>query len=197
MMQRCKRAITCERRGERVTDRQARTAGRSIRFTTKVTHATHRFANRSVTGPRGIWPRLTIAGNPYHDNPWIDLDEILIPQSPALHGAGAKILEHHIGTGNELLDKFLTLILSQVCRYTTFVTRAYAPPKRVVAAAPYAHRVTFAGRLDLDDVGSHIGHELAAVRTGNQLPEFDKANIRERALALRWVSHIVILLSSY
>jgi hypothetical protein len=47
------------------------------------------------------------------------------------------------------------------------------------APCPHCHRIAFAGLFDLDDVGAHVAHELAAERAGDERAHFDNAKVGE------------------
>ena len=52
-------------------------------------------------------------------------------------------------------------------------------------AAPVAHRVARAGRLDLDDVGAEVAEQRAHVGAGEELAELQDAQAAERPVLKR------------
>src|SRR5829696_377278 len=97
--------------------------------------------------------------DPNPDQTRVCLAEILVPQPPALQGAGPEVLDHDVGLGYEPPRQLLALGLAQVQRNGLLVTGDDRPPQRLALLAvppPLAHRVALAGRLDLDDLGPKV-----------------------------------------
>ena len=105
------------------------------------------------------------------------------PQAPAFHGAGAEVLDQHVGVFHQRAQDVLTFSLCQVQRHGLFVARLDFPPDRVAVLQqpPFAQRVALARRFDLDDFGAEVAQRLAAEGSGDELAEFEDAHAGERA----------------
>ena len=81
---------------------------------------------------------------------------------------------------DQVAQKLLAARLAQIQR-ALFLLRAITlhqtgtprPQSRI--ASPYT------GWFQLDDLGTHVAEQLAAKRAGDQLPEFEHADVGERA----------------
>ena len=107
--------------------------------------------------------------------------DVLGAEAPLLHRAGAEVLEHDVGARGQLGGDPLALGLAQVERDAALVAGEDRPPQAVVVvaqAAPVAHRVADARRLDLDHVGAEVAEQRAGERAGEQLPELDRPQAR-------------------
>jgi hypothetical protein len=109
--------------------------------------------------------------------------QLVRPQAPALHRAGAEVLDQHIGVCGQPAHDVLRRRVFQVQRHRALVARLHLPPDRgaVLEQPPFAQRVARAGRLDLDHIGAEIGQRLGRERPGDQLPEFEDLEAGERA----------------
>lgn len=94
-------------------------------------------------------------------------------EPPLFHRTRFEILDHDVGIGQQLAREFLTLGDAQVRADGTLVATDHFPPDLVLAVAPLAHRIADLWRFDLDDVGPHVAHQLAAEWPGNQLAHLD------------------------
>ena len=132
-------------------------------------------------GPVRVAAGLAVAGDAGVDRARVARVDVLGPEAPLLHRAGAEVLEHDVGGRGELGGDPLALGLAQVERDGALVAGQDRPPQRAVVvaqAAPVAHRVAGAGRLDLDHVGAEVPEQRAGERAGEQLPELDRAQSR-------------------
>jgi hypothetical protein len=147
-----------------------------------VAHAPHGLADRAVAGLLGIGPGLAVAGDADHDQPRVDGRERIEAEPPLLHRAGPEILDQDVGLRDELLDQVLAGRLAGVDLDRLLVAGDDRPPQRLAVrllAAPFPHRVAGARLLDLDHLGTEIGEQLAAERTGEQLAHLDHPQVRQ------------------
>jgi hypothetical protein len=108
---------------------------------------------------------------------------IVRPEPPALHGAGAEVLDQHVGVGRQSAHDVLRGRVFQVQRHRALVARLHLPPDRgaVFEQPPFAQRVARAGGFDLDHIGAEIRQRLGRERPGDQLPEFEDLEAGKRA----------------
>ena len=164
--------------------RDAHARRRRRRIAHDVAQAAHRLADRAEAGLPRIGPGLPEAGDADHDQARIDRRQLGPAEAPLLHRAGPEVLEQEVGLLDQVLEQRLAVGLAQVERDRLLVARDDRPPQRLAVrllAAPDAHRVALARRLDLDDLGAEVAEQLAAERAGQQGAEFDHAQARERA----------------
>jgi hypothetical protein len=112
--------------------------------------------------------------------------DVVGPEAPLLHRAGAEVLQHDVGGCREVGGDLLGASLAQVERHAALVAGQDRPPQAVVVvaqAAPVAHRVAVAGRLDLDHVGAEVAQQRARVGAGEELAELDRPEACERRVS--------------
>ena len=148
----------------------------------QVAQAAHGLGHHAKTGAVTVRATLAVTAHAQHDQPRVQPLQGVRPQAPALHGAGAKVLYHHIAFGGQPAHDVLRLTLPQVQRQRALVARLHLPPDRgaVLEQAPLAQRITRAGRLDLDDLGPEVRQRLGRKRPGNQLAEFQHLETVQR-----------------
>ena len=187
MLQGHERAEAGKSRGKRVPDGKPDTAGRRAWIAGKIADAAHRLADGAIAGARGIGPGLPIARDANHDEARIFRRQVRIAKSPFFQRSRAEIFQQKIGFLHQALQQFLPARIAQIQRDRLLVAGNNREPQRL-AAPPLAHRIArshIAGlgrRLDLDDFGTMIRHQLAAKRPGDQLPHLDKAQTVECSL---------------
>jgi len=92
------------------------------------------------------------------------------------HHAGAEIFEQDVGGQRELACCCLVSILFQVehDRALVAVDGCEILAVTVEDRRPLPHQVAFR-RLDLDDIGAHVGEQATRKRSGQHLAELDNA----------------------
>ena len=130
--------------------------------------AAHGLAHDVVAGALAEGAGVAEAGAGAVDDAGVDLLQHVIAQAQLLHGAGAVVLDDHIGLLHHLLEDLLGLGVLQVQGDTHLA----AVEVRIVNALIVdkgAHApavIALAGLLDLDDRGAHIRHQRTAIGAG-------------------------------
>ena len=96
--------------------------------------------------------------------------------APFLERAGAEVLDEDVGLRDEIAGDLLAFGHAQVEGDGSLVSGNDAPPGGLGALPPMAHRIALAGLFDLDDVGAHVAHELAAERASDERAHLDDAD---------------------
>ena len=124
------------------------------------------------------------------DQARVELGQAFVGQSQALHGAGAEILHQHIGLLDQAADDGLAgcglqidgnalLVAVDALVVAAEMTRLVVGEVRRGAAGQIA-----AGRFHLDHLGTLVGKQHGAERSGEHLREIDHAQSGERPPAL-------------
>ena len=164
---------------ETVAERDAGARGHAVGFAHHIAQAAHGFTDGRVAGAGGIGAGLAVAGDADHDEAGVDGFQGVVAEAPFLERAGAKILEQEISLRDQLADDVLAFLFAQVRRDAALAARHNGPPERKAFAAPFAQGIALPRRLDLDDVSAHVGEDLSAEGTRDQLAEFDDAQVRQ------------------
>ena len=175
-------------RGERVPQRDAGPRRRLVRIAVDVAQAGDRLASGREARALAVAAGLPVARDPRVDRAGVHRVHVLGAEPPALHRAGPEVLEHHVCGRHEPLRDLLAALLAQVERHRRLVAGEDRPPQRVVVvaqAAPVAHRVARAGRLDLHHVGPEVAEQRPHVGTREELPELQDAQAAERPVLKR------------
>jgi len=113
------------------------------------------------------------------DQARIDGRQGLIAQAHPVHHAGAEVLHHRVGAGDQLAQQLPALGLLQVDDDAALVAVAGGEEAAVLVLgvvgavrAALAEEVA-AGRLDLDHLGAMIGQQLGAERAGHGVAQVD------------------------
>ena len=173
--------------GQRVADRDPGAARRGRRVADDIAQPAHRLADRAIARALRIGPGLAVARDPDHDDAGVDPGEAVIAEVPALHRAGAKILDQDVGLRGEAADDLLAVGLAGVHGDRFLVAREHREPELLAVRfllPPFAHRIALAGLLQLDHLGAEIGQQLAAERPGDELAHLQNPQIVERSLAV-------------
>ena len=85
-------------------------------------------------------PAMTKGRNRAIDQPWIDLQQILIAQAQSHEGAGAEVFHQHIGACNQLAENLARFCLLQIKRHAALVR----PLRQVIAAHARAIEIPIA-----------------------------------------------------
>lgn len=114
----------------------------------------------------------------------------LLPQPQAVHDAGAVVFDQYVGAGDQLDGCVALGLVLQVQGDRALVA---VQGGEVLAVAigdgrPAAQGVACAGRLDLDDVGAHVGQQHAAERAGGHVADFDDAYACEGGFLVHFFS---------
>ena len=134
--------------------------------------------------PPAVRAGLAVAGHAQHHQLGVGLAQCVPRQAPALHRAGAEVLDQHIGLGDELQEQLHALGLQQVDRHRALVAALAEPRECGVRAfgggAEAAHRVATDRVFDLDDVGPELAHDGSGIRAGQEVADIDHAHAGER-----------------
>ena len=165
-------------RRQRVADGDAAAHRHATRLAGEVAQAAHRLADDTEAGPVTIRAGLAIARDAQDDEAGVDRGERVGPETPAFERAGAKVLDQHIGLGDQPAREVLAFGLAQVERQRPLVARLHLPPDRraVLQQPPVAQRIPGTRRLDLDHLGTELAEQLAGERTGDELTHLDDAH---------------------
>jgi hypothetical protein len=157
--------------------------GTRPRFGGQVAQAAHGLGHHTKARLVAIGAGLAVAADAQHDQARVELQKIVWPQTPALHRAGAEVLDQHIRVCGEAAHDVLRGRVFQVQRHRALVARLHLPPDRgaVFEQPPFAQRVARAGCLNLDHIGAEIRQRLGRERPGDQLPEFEDLEAGKRA----------------
>src|SRR5262249_16200679 len=104
--------------------------------------------------------------------------DLIVAEAKPLHNPGPKILDEHIGTGDELLHLGQVFRIFQVSREALFVAvdgvkqRAVAVQFKVCDIKLSAD-VAGAGALNLDDPGAEVGQAHRRARPGQELAKIE------------------------
>ena len=95
--------------------------------------------------------------------------EVSRTEAPAFEGSGAETLDEYVGPGGQALEQVLAGGVGHVQSDGLLVARMDLPPQRnaVVERAPVAQGVAGSGTLDLDDLGSEVGHQRGSGSAGD------------------------------
>src|SRR5215469_5307033 len=146
---------------------------RAIGITTHVQHA-------GVCGAHGVvaravrqWPPLAEAGNRAHYDFWIQQTYAVVSESHSRDNAGCVILNQYVYIWDQGLDNLQTrgifhvdaeAFLASILLYV--ISTAAVAQKRQCTARIAAWR-----KLDLNNLGSHLGHHPRCGRPGQDLSE--------------------------
>ena len=103
-------------------------------------------------------------------------------EPPAFERPRPEVLEHHVALLGEAAHQRPPLVLPQIDGDALLVAAEAVPPERdaVLHAAPGAHGIARAGRLDLDDLGPEVAEDRAREGTGHELAQLEHADPVER-----------------
>ena len=112
--------------------------------------------------------------------------EVVPAVAELLHRAGAEILSHHVGTGQQRLEDGAVAIVLEVERNALLaaVDGDEIGGLAVDERAVFAGVVAAAGRFHLDDAGAELGKDHRAVRSRQHTGEVDDGDAAERPLDL-------------
>ncbi|CPP71609.1 Uncharacterised protein [Bordetella pertussis] len=159
--------------GNGVAQRQAGAHRCAAGLAVEIAQPRHGFADGGKAGLLRLGAGLAVARDAQHDQTRVEGVQRLPRQAPFLHGAGAEVLDQHVGLGGQLARQVLALGLAQVHAHGLLVARLRFPPDRsaFMQQAPLAQRVALPGRLDLDDLRAEVGQRLGGKGPRDQLPE--------------------------
>jgi hypothetical protein len=181
-LQRGDRADHGVQAGEIVRHDRAADRGRAVGRPRQLLETGQRLDHRIVGGAFGPGPFLAEAGDPYHDQPWIDFLQRFPAEAHILHHAGTEVLHQDVGPGDEFPQHRLAVLVAQIDRQAA-LGAVDGHEKHAVGLADlgigHAHAV--AGQaLDLDHVGAGIAHHLGRVRTGGEARQVEDADSLQR-----------------
>src|SRR4051794_40384504 len=116
------------------------------------------------------------------DQARVELVQVLPREPEPVHDARPEVLDHDVGSVDELAEDLLALVGLHVEGEAPLVAVEHREVQRVHVrqiAELAAGDVTAAGLLDLDDVGSHPREELRADRAGLHVRHVDDADALE------------------
>ena len=124
------------------------------------------------------------AGGRCEDDVGVDRAEFRLAEAELAEDAGAEILHHHVGAGDQPTGDLTAFLALQVDADRALVAvgaeiEAADPLAEDVGAGP-APFMRAIDRLDLDHVGAHVGQILRARRTLQEVAKADDANSVEQ-----------------
>ena len=139
----------------------------------------------SEAGAVLVGPGLAVAGNPHQHQAGIHGLQLVRPQAPLLHGAGAKILAEDVGLGDEALEKGRAFGLAQVEGDGLLVALLREPGVTVAPrtrGAELAERIAEPRLLHLDDLGAELAEDGRGEGPGDEGRKVDDTDALERQL---------------
>ena len=127
-----------------------------------------------VTGAIAIGAALAEARDAGVDDPRVDRAERLVVDAEAVLDVGPEVLDDDVGPGGELLEDLDAARVLEVERHRALVA------VQVLEVELVAGEVVLLLRLDLDDVGAHLGELAHAGGTGSRAGEVDDGVGRQR-----------------
>ena len=121
VVQRHHHADHAMQRRQRVTNRDTHAYRHTPRFSRQVAQAAHGFANHTKTGKVTVRACLAVTRDAQNHQPGVDGVQLFGRHAPALQRAGSKVLDQHIGLGNQLARNVLGFFLAQIQRYRALV----------------------------------------------------------------------------
>ena len=160
--------------GDIVGERGVHTRRRRIGLAGEVAQPAHGLAHHPVAAPAAGGAGLAEAADPDHDQPRIGGAQRLVAEPPALHGAGAEVLDQDVCALREAADKVPAGFGPEIDG-----SEPLAPQDRgriegaaVLSPSHRAHRIAV-GLLHLDDVGAEIGEQARAEGSRHGRAELD------------------------
>ena len=156
--------------GDAVGEAERGQGRRAVGFAGDGREAAHRLGEGAEAGPRRVRAELAERGDPRDDEARVDLGEHVGAEAPALQGAGAEVLDQHVGAGQETFEQVGAGGPGQVEGGAALVAAEQRPPQRhaVLGGAVAAGRIALGGMLDLDDVGAEVSEDGGGERAGEQ-----------------------------
>ncbi|MNQ98554.1 hypothetical protein D3C85_1142500 [compost metagenome] len=111
-----------------------------------------------------VWPGLSIAGNAYHDDAWIDFLQNVVTQAPFFQSACAVVLDNDVYILDQSLDDFHTQLRLQVKGdgFFTSIDDLVIKANPLLALAPPTNLVTNVRTLYLEDICTMVSKEHGA-----------------------------------
>ena len=173
-----------EHRGEGVAERDPRAWRRLARKAVDVAEPAHRLRDGREARTLGVRTGLAVAGDAGQDDALVRGREPVVPEIPPLERARPEVLGEDVGNADELEQELLPSRLAEIQRDALLVPRLHRPEKGsalVARLAPFAQWVGLPGRLDLDDLRTHVAQQAPGERPRQQRPELDQAHACEGA----------------
>ena len=143
--------------------------------------AAHPLRDQVEAATPGMGPIIAETGELGVDEARVDLAQIFKAESGARHHRRPVILDQHVDAGDELEKQPLSFGLLVIEGDALLVTIDVAEIGVALAAvAPGAHRIAFAGALELDHLGAHVGEDHRAERPRHVLGQI------EHLQAMQW-----------
>src|SRR3954453_546890 len=182
LVERRHRADDREHGGQRITKTDARPRRRQLRISRREADTADSFTDAAEPGLRGTRPCLSEAGDVHHDQPRVPRTGRSKPHSPFIEPTGPKVLENDIAAVDQLSHHFSTGRVAHIDGDRLLVAGDRRPPQALAVAgdAPLAHRITGAGRLDLDHLRAVVAEQLPGKRTGDEAAHLQNPNSVER-----------------
>ncbi|MNS60665.1 hypothetical protein D3C72_936720 [compost metagenome] len=140
-----------------------------------VANPAHGFAYGTETRTIAIRAGLAVSGNPHQRQVGVERVQHVPTEAEFFQGAGAQVLDQHIGAGRQLLDQFDAFGGFEVQCQGLLVARLQVPPQRgaFVQLAPFAQGIALAHGFDLDHLGAELGQHARGERRGDQRADLD------------------------
>ena len=172
-----------QRTGRNVGDLDAGDKWSAILVAKQVKNAGKGDVVEIVTGTLRVRTGLAIACEGGVDESRILFPQLLVSEADVGHHAGAEAVEHDIGFLYQRLEGCLPVVVLEVERQTLLaaVDRSEHSVHAFHLRLVVANVVTFAGLLDLDDLGTEAGKDVTGVGTGQQATQIENPNVVKRS----------------
>ncbi len=136
-----------------------------------------------IGGPARIGAALAVADEAEMDQPGIGGADVLGSEPQPPHGGGAHIADEHVGAcakAQQHVAAARRLDVDHDAALVAIGLQIHWPHARIPHRAAVPHDVAL-GRLDLDDVGAVIRHDLRRIRAHEDRRHVDDADAGERS----------------
>ena len=148
--------------------------------------AAHGLADDIIAGTLAQGAGVAEAGNRAVDDAGVDLFQNIIAQAQLFHGAGAVVLQNHVGLLHQFLEDLLALGLLQVqsdahlAAVEVGVIHAVAVDER----SHFAGIVAALGIFDLDDRGAQVSHQYRRIGACQHAAQIQDDNAVQQAFSV-------------
>src|SRR6267142_2480706 len=145
--------------------------------------AAHALRDQVIAAARGVRARLPVAGDRAVDQPRVERRQRLVVHAEARGDAGPVVLDEDVGGRHQLLQDGDALGALEVEYEAALVAVDGQEGRRDTGRGLEIHRAgrLAPGRLDLDDVGAHVGEEHRAEGARHHLRLIEDAQALQRS----------------